>query len=192
VPHRLTSAVVSDTALLVIDMLNTYEHEDADVLVRSVERVVPNIAELVARGGEADDIEVVYVNDNFGAWNSGRAELVGRVLEGRFRSLIEPIAPPEDTAFVVKARHSAFFETPLEYLLRQSDVSKLVLTGQVTEQCILYSALDAYIRHFDVVVPRDAVAHIHEDLADAALRMMELNMRAEITDTAACLVAPAA
>jgi nicotinamidase-related amidase len=55
----------------------------------------------------------------------------------------------------------------------------LILTGQVTEQCILYSALDAYVRHFEVVVPRDAVAHIHEDLAEAALRMMRSNMRAE-------------
>jgi nicotinamidase-related amidase len=49
------------------------------------------------------------------------------------------------------------------------------------------SALDAYIRHFDVVVPRDAVAHIHEDLAQAALRMMEINMRAEVVAAADCL-----
>jgi len=80
----------------------------------------------------------------------------------------------------VKARHSVFFETPLEYFLRQQDIDRLVLTGQVTEQCVLYSALDAHIRHFDVIVPKDAVAHIHEDLADAALRMMERNMGAHV------------
>jgi nicotinamidase-related amidase len=61
-----------------------------------------------------------------------------------------------------------------------------VLIGQVTEQCILYSALDAYIRHFDVVVPRDAVAHIHSHLADASLELMELNMDADICDAADC------
>jgi nicotinamidase-related amidase len=55
-----------------------------------------------------------------------------------------------------------------------------VLTGQATEQCILYSALDAHIRHIPVIVPRDAVAHIHEDLAEAALRMMEINMEADV------------
>jgi nicotinamidase-related amidase len=88
-------------------------------------------------------------------------------------------------AFVVKARHSVFYETQLEYLLRQEGVERLVLAGQVTEQCILYSALDAYVRHFDVVVPRNAVAHIHEDLADAALRMMETNMRAHLTSSVA-------
>src|SRR4029079_18305749 len=76
--------------------------------------------------------------------------------------------------------HSIFYETQLEYLLRQEDVGKILLTGQVTEQCILYSALDAYVRHFEVSVAVDAVAHIHEDLAQAALRMMELNMQAEL------------
>jgi nicotinamidase-related amidase len=57
------------------------------------------------------------------------------------------------------------------------------VTGQVTEQCILYSAPDANVRHFEVVVPRKAVAHIHEDLAEAAFRMMEENMRADVTDS---------
>jgi nicotinamidase-related amidase len=61
-----------------------------------------------------------------------------------------------------------------------------VLVGQVTEQCILYSALDAYIRHLDVVVPRDAVAHIFDDLAEASLTMMERNMHAEVCDTGDC------
>jgi nicotinamidase-related amidase len=59
-------------------------------------------------------------------------------------------------------------------------VTRLILTGQVTEQCILYTALDAYVRHFSVCVPSDAVAPIDPDLGDAALRMMQRNMRAEI------------
>ena len=96
-------------------------------------------------------------------------------------ALVEPILPPEDCAFVVKARHTVFYGTPLEYLLWQRDVGHIVLTGQVTEQCILYSALDAYVRHLEVTVPHDAVAHIHESLADAALEMMERNMGARIS-----------
>ena len=61
-----------------------------------------------------------------------------------------------------------------------------MLIGQVTEQCILYSALDAYVRHLDLVVPRDAVAHIHEHLADAALELMEINMDAEVCAADEC------
>jgi nicotinamidase-related amidase len=147
-----------DTALVVVDMLSTYKHDDAERLIRSVREVLPNLADLIERAADRDDVEVVYVNDLYGEWNAGRAELLERVMQGTYRELVEPVAPAEDALFVVKARHSIFYETPLEYMLRQQGVEKLVLAGQVTEQCILYSALDAYIRHMEVVVPRDAVA----------------------------------
>jgi nicotinamidase-related amidase len=176
-----------ETALVVVDMLSTYEHDDAETLTRNVRAVLPRISELVENAADDENVELIYVNDLYGEWNAGRAELLERVLGGEHRDLVEPIAPAEDVSFIVKARHSIFYETPLEYMLRQKEIGRLVLVGQVTEQCILYSALDAYIRHFDVVVPRDAVAHIHEDLADAALRMMEINMGAEIIDAAALL-----
>jgi nicotinamidase-related amidase len=170
---------VSRTALIVIDMLNSYEHADAERLTQSVERALPGMERLIARAAD-EDVLTIYVNDNFGAWTSDRDELLRTALEGRFRRLVEPIAPREDALFVVKARHSTFYQTPLEYLLHQEEVGRVVLIGQVTEQCVLYSALDAYIRHFDIAVPRDAVAHIHEHLADASLEMMERNMDAEI------------
>ena len=166
-------------ALVVIDMINTYDHEDAERLRESAEKVVPVLHELVARAREAD-APVIYVNDNFGLWRSDQDALVEDALAGEHAALVEPIVPDEDAMFVVKARHSIFYETPLEYLLRQEEIEEIVLTGQVTEQCILYSALDAHIRHIPVVVPREAVAHIHEDLAEAALRMMEVNMEADV------------
>jgi nicotinamidase-related amidase len=172
---------VARTALVVIDMLNSYEHADAEVLTRSVEETLPAMERLIRRA-EDEDVLTIYVNDNFGSWNSNRDELVTTVLEGEFRHLVEPIAPKEETLFVVKARHSIFYQTPLDYLLSKEEVDRIVLIGQVTEQCVLYSALDAYIREYAVIVPRDAVAHIHEDLADAALRLMEINMDAEIVD----------
>lgn len=93
---------------------------------------------------------------------------------------MEPIRPDDDSLFVIKARHSIFYQTPLEYLLGQHGIGRIILCGQVTEQCVLYSALDAHIRHLTVAVPYDAVAHIHGDLAHAALRMMERNMNVEI------------
>jgi nicotinamidase-related amidase len=175
----------SATALVVVDMLNPYDHDDADELAANVERVVEPMSGLVQRAAD-EGVEVVYVNDNYGDWNSSQEELAQRALEGRRRDLVEAILPPDGASFVIKARHSIFFETPLEYLLRQKEIERVVLTGQVTEQCILYSALDAYVRHFQVAVPRDAVAHIHEELADAALEMMERNMQAELCQAADC------
>ena len=89
--------------------------------------------------------------------------------------------------FLTKVRHSAFFSTALEYLLSQLETQQVILTGQVTEQCILYTALDAYVRHYSIVVPPDAVAHIDAELGDAALKMMEQNMHAEIISAAEIL-----
>ena len=168
---------MSRTALVVIDMINPYAFPDAEKVVPSAEEAVPVIEEIL---GDHDG-PVIYVNDNFGHWRSHRDELIQEALNGEHPEMVEPIKPDEDALFVVKARHSIFYQTPLEYLLNQEDVGNLILTGQVTEQCILYSALDAYIRHFDVRVPPDAVAHIHPDLADAALQMMERNMKADLT-----------
>ena len=137
-----------NTALIVVDVLNPYEHEDADELVESMSEVVPNIAELVRRARDEQQ-PVIYVNDNYGNWNSSSEKLLRAALGGRHPELVEPLRPPEDASFVIKARHSIFYETPLEYLLRQLGVERVMLCGQVTEQCILYSALDAYVRHFE-------------------------------------------
>jgi nicotinamidase-related amidase len=168
---------VSRSALIVVDMINAYDFPDAEKVAASAEHAVPVIKELI----DDADGPVIYVNDNFGHWRSNRDELVEEALACEHRALVEPIAPGDDSLFVVKARHSIFYQTPLEYLLGQEEIDRLVLTGQVTEQCILYSALDAYIRHLEVRVPPDAVAHIHEDLANAALRMMERNMSADVS-----------
>ncbi|MFI6858359.1 cysteine hydrolase family protein [Streptomyces sp. NPDC050421] len=98
--------------------------------------------------------------------------------------------PDDQSLFVVKARRSIFYETPLPYLLHQLGADHLVLCGQVTEQCILYSALDAHIRHMSLTIPEDGVAHIHQDLAQAALRMMERYMGARVRAAAAVALWP--
>jgi nicotinamidase-related amidase len=177
---------VEKTALVVTDMLNPYDHEDADVLADNVAPMVHNVARLVEEAGESD-VELVFVNDNYGDFAAMRDDLVRRALEGRRPELIEPIIPPRSAAFLPKARHSAFYSTPLDHLLRERSIDTIVLAGQVTEQCILYSALDAYVRHFKIRVPRDAVAHIDAELGEAALRMMETNMRVDVLDAAGVL-----
>lgn len=170
---------MSRKAVIVTDMINPYDHADADRLLPSAERVVPVIARMLRAARESGSL-VIYANDNFGDWRSHHGEIVEAAMAGARPDLVEPLRPDDNSLFVVKARHSIFYETPLPYLLHQLDVDHLVLTGQVTEQCILYSALDAHIRHMDLTIPRDGVAHIHEDLADAALRMTERNMGARV------------
>ena len=168
-------------------MLNPYDHEDADALADSVAEIVEPVAALIARARDRDDVDLIYVNDNYGDFAATRDDIVGQALDGVHPELVKPIVPETDWVFMEKVRHSAFYATPLSYLLTRMETKRIILTGQVTEQCILYSALDAYVRHFEVTVPSDAVAHIDTDLGDAALRMMERNMRATVVRSADCL-----
>ncbi len=75
-------------------------------------------------------------------------------------------------------------QSSVDHLIQVAGVKELILCGQVTEQCIQYSALDAYMRGFEVVVPRDAVAHINPEWAEASFGMMEKNMHAKTTPVA--------
>ncbi len=178
---------MSNTALLVVDMLNAYQHPDADVLAGNVADIVGPLAELINEAMDRDDVELIYVNDNYGDFTAQPSDIVRGALDGARPELVHPIAPHEGARIMTKVRHSAFYATPLDYLLTRLEVDKVILTGQVTEQCILYSALDAYVRHYSVTVPKDAVAHIDTDLGAAALAMMERNMSAEIVSAAKCL-----
>jgi nicotinamidase-related amidase len=178
---------VSDTAVLVIDMLNSYQHEDAEKLAPSVADIVDPLSGLISVARKRDDVDLIYVNDNYGDFTADQETLVRQALDGERPDLVRPILPGEGVRFLQKVRHSAFYATALAYLLRQLETKRVILTGQVTEQCILYTALDAHLRHFQVTVPPDAVAHIEADLGKAALRMMERNMRAALTPAEKCL-----
>ena len=170
-------------ATVVIDMLNPYDHEDGEALAEQVADRIEPMQRLI-RATLDSEAPLVYVNDNYDDFTATSDDIVRKALEGRHPELIEPIVPPDEALFIEKVRHSAFYESSLNHLLHINDVERLVLAGQVTEQCILYSALDAYIRGFEMVVPPDAVAHIDGELAAAALKMMEKNMHAELKPVA--------
>ena len=167
------------TALIVVDMIQTYDFPEGETLASNVETMLPSLERLLERGRESGAL-IAYVNDSFGDWSSNRERLLEKAREAGYGHLIEDIAPGDDTLFVLKARHSIFYQTPMDYILYENEIEHIVLAGQVTEQCILYSALDAHLRHKPLSVAKDAVAHIHDDLAQAALRMMERNMHTTV------------
>lgn len=170
-------------AVLFIDMLNPYDHEDAEPLREAVRKRLDAFRRLRQLAHEHDEAFFVYINDNYADWRADREAIFRKAMDGAAPELIEPLGPPDDTPFVVKARHSIFYGTQIEYMLRHEGVERLLLAGQVTEQCVLYSALDAYVRHFEITIARECVAPIDPELGDAALRMMESNMRAVVVDS---------
>ena len=96
-------------------MLNTYDHADADRLAASAAGAVPAAATLVRRAREEETL-LIYVNDNYGDWNTSADELAERALNGKHPELVEPLLPIGAAPFVTKARHSAFYATLLEYM----------------------------------------------------------------------------
>ncbi|MGW0161735.1 cysteine hydrolase family protein [Mycobacterium sp. NPDC003323] len=178
---------MAETAVLVVDMLNSYQHPDADQLADSAADIIDPLADLIQRARRQTDVAVIYVNDNYGDFTAVWDDIVRDALDGAHPELVKPVLPTEECLRVNKVRHSAFYATALDYLLKQLGTRQVVITGQVTEQCVLYTALDAYVRHYEMVVPPDCVAHIDAGLADAALEMMRRNMRAELTPSRDCL-----
>jgi len=178
---------MSRIATVVIDMLNPYDHEDGEELAEQVKGRIEPLQKLIEQTCDTDGAELIYVNDNFGDFTATSKDIGEAAMKGNHPELIEPILPPKNTLFVQKVRHSAFYSTSLDHLLREHEIEEVVLAGQVTEQCILYSALDAYVRGFDVRIPSDAVAPIIPELGDAALKMMERNMSAHVAPAAEAL-----
>ncbi|MHC9293897.1 cysteine hydrolase family protein [Mycobacterium sp. LTG2003] len=178
---------MSDTAVVVVDMLNSYQHEDAELLAPNVARIIDPLVNLIKAARERDDVDLIYVNDNYGDFTAQFSDIVESALDGERPDLVRPILPEDGCLLLTKVRHSVFYATALDYLLGRLGTERVILAGQVTEQCILYSALDAYVRHFDVVVPADAVAHIDAGLGAAAVEMMRRNMSAEVVPAAECL-----
>jgi nicotinamidase-related amidase len=178
---------MSATAVLVIDMLNDYRHPDAEQLADSVSPIIDPLVGLIDEANAHSDVDLIYVNDNRGDFTADYESIITAALGGARPDLVTPVIPEPDWLRLIKVRHSVFYSTSLEYLLRRLQAKRLILTGQVTEQCILYSALDGYIRHYDVVVVPDAVAHIDEALGQAALAMMQRNMRAQLLSADQCL-----
>lgn len=164
----------SPAALLIIDMINDLEFEDGEKIAQAAIAVAERIAELKKRVKPLG-MAVIYCNDNFGRWRSDFREVVDRVSNEAVRGkrLAELLAPAEDDYFVLKPKHSAFFETTLETLLRYLNVKRLILTGVTGDICVLITASDAYMRDYELYVPVDCIASVEKEENDHAIDYME-------------------
>jgi nicotinamidase-related amidase len=167
-------------ALLVIDMINAFEFDGAErVFLRALE-AAKAIAALKARAGDAG-VPVIYVNDNFGKWRSDFRTLLEHCLKSKGRPIAELLRPQEDDYFVLKPKHSGFFSTTLDTLLDYLKARTLILTGVAANICVLFTANDAYMRDFNLVIPSDCVASNTAEDNEHALKLMEQVLKAETT-----------
>jgi nicotinamidase-related amidase len=170
------------TALLILDMISEFRFPDAERVLSGARRPARAIARLRNRA-RAAGIPLIYVNDTAGKWESDPRAFVQRCLApgARGRSVVGLVAPDlHQDYFMFKPKHSAFFGTPLESLLRQLDIRRLVLTGVTSHQCVLFTAMDAHVREYQLVLPADCVGAGSRAETRHALFIAEHALRARL------------
>jgi nicotinamidase-related amidase len=171
----------SNVALLLIDLINDLEFHRGDELLEYALPAAERVATLRRRARDLR-IPVIYVNDNFGRWRSDFSAQVEHCLRDnvRGRPLAEALRPQEDDYFVLKPKHSGFFSTTLDLLLDYLEAKVLVLTGIAGNNCVLFTANDAYMRDFRLIVPSDCVASNSEEDNRHALEQMQVVLKADV------------
>jgi nicotinamidase-related amidase len=159
-------------ALLLVDVLNDFEHEDGERLLASFRARHEGMIRALGRA-RGEDVPVIYANDNYGVWDGDRQRLVRQALGGRGGDLLEAIAPGEDDRFVVKPRYSAFDKTPLELILGELETERLLLAGASTEGCVAQTAIDGRELGFKISVLAEACATVDERVEQVALDYLE-------------------
>jgi nicotinamidase-related amidase len=159
-------------ALLLVDVLNDFRHEDGERLLESFRERREGMLRALTEARE-DGIPVVYAQDNRGVWDGDRDRLVREALDGKGGEVLEALAPQEDDRFVVKPRYSAFDKTPLELVLRDLEIERLLLAGSATEGCVAQTAIDARELGFKVSVLADACASVDDRIERVALEYLE-------------------
>ncbi len=172
----------ADVALLLIDVINDLAFDGGEDLLVQARPMAEALAALKQRAHRAD-IPVIYVNDNFGHWRSDFQTVVEYCMRpgapGRETTAL--LQPGENDYFVIKPRHSAFYQTSLDLLLKYLKVRKLILTGMAADMCVLFTANDAYLREFEIIVPADCCAAESEAYRQQSLDLIERVLKADIS-----------
>ena len=159
-------------ALLVIDVVSEFGHEDGDRLLTSFRERLQALRAAIAIC-RARGVPVIYVNDRHGRWDGNVPRLVRDAVAGKGGDVAAALAPDAGEAFILKPRYSGFDHTPLALLLRELEVERLLLVGGTTEGCIVQSGIDARELGFKVTVLAPACTTIDAELEQTALRYAE-------------------
>ena len=165
---------VRGTALLLIDVINDLAFPGSESLIEQAEPMSKALAAFKRRATRAG-VPNIYVNDNFGQWRSDFRRTVAHCISTRSpgRIVSARLKPSERDYFVLKPKHSGFYDTTLETLLDDLKITRVIVAGIAGNICVLFTANDAYMRGLRVFAPSDCiVSNTAEDNAHA-LRQIE-------------------
>ena len=172
------------TALLFVDVITHMDFEGGERLAEQAERCVAPLLSL-RRAAHHAGCPVIYANDNYGQWSATWKQLVASCARGHNGgAFTRSLRPTERDLFVLKARNSAFYCTALQPLLESYGVKTLVLAGLTADNCVLFTAHDAYLRGLRVVVPHDAVASQTSEGTRRALEQVQTVLKARVCSAA--------
>jgi nicotinamidase-related amidase len=175
------SAGKTSTAVLVVDMLSDFRFPDADKLLQAALSAARHIERLAERARQRG-VPVIYVNDNLGLWRSDLAELLARCARasGEGAEIVQRLRPQPTDYIILKPKQSGFYATPLDTLLQELGTRKLVLTGVSSDQCVLFTANDAYLREYELCIPRNCLAGTKPKHTRFAVEYFKAVLRADV------------
>lgn len=171
----------SSTVLLLVDVINDFDFPRGRSLLRFAVPAARRIVALKQRL-RSRKIPAIYVNDNFGRWRSDFKKQVERCVsdESVGARVARLLLPGENDYFVLKPKHSGFFSTSLDVLLDYLGAKKLIVTGFAGDICVLFTANDAYMRDYELIVPSDCIASETASANRNACRQMKRFLRADV------------
>ena len=171
----------SPTVLLLIDFINPLDFDGAQALAPAAVDAAHAVAALKSRV-LADGGCCIYANDNYGIWRSNFPDVYRKCegLKGPPGLIARKLKPGPTDLTVLKPRHSAFYGTPLYLMLNQLKTRQLILCGIATDNCVLFTAMDAYVRGFELWVPANCAAAESQQVHEQALRHMQRVLKADI------------
>jgi nicotinamidase-related amidase len=177
---------VAGTALLLIDVINDLAFEGSEALVAQAEPMAIRLAALKRRASGAG-IPAIYVNDNFGRWRSDFRQTVAHCTarSSPGRAVSRRLRPTREDYFVLKPKHSGFFDTTLDTLLEALKIRRLIVTGIAGNICVLFTANDAYMREFQIYAPPDCIVSNTAEDNEHALRQIEIVMKGTLASSTA-------
>ena len=181
-PSLTRTAKRANDALLLVDFMNLFDFDGANMLAPRAIRAARNTATLKASANKKN-IPCMFINDNFGEWSRSFDKLVQTCLKrgGASSAIAELLKPIGSDISILKPRHSAFYGTPLEFLLDELGVTRLIISGIAADNCVFATAQDAHVRKFKVWVPSNCVAAESLSNEKAALHHMARTLKAEVT-----------
>ncbi len=167
-------------ALIIADMLNDFVREGAPLEVPNARAIVNNIKREIKKAREKQ-IPIIYCCDAHKKEDLEFKLWPGHAVKGTEGAcVIEQLKPQKEDYVIEKTSYSCFYKTSLDKLLKQLNRTHLIIAGVVTNICVLYTAAEAYMRGYKVIVPQNCVAALTQKEHQFALQQMKRVLCAEI------------